>query len=101
MIEVAAGWCGLRDRMTWEALSDRGSLAFLRWELGQFCLSCSVNNTSKQQWLKLIVRLAVVEQAGWGWGGVVNDSHSDVRVQSAPRWRMLSEETRKVFINLT
>lgn len=77
------------------------NLAFLRWELGQFCLSCSVNNTSKQQWLKLIVRLAVVELAGWGWGGVVNDSHSDIRVQSAPRWRMLSEETLKVFINLT
>lgn len=71
-----------------------------------FCL-CSVNDTSKQlfslseaQWLKLIVKSAA-ELAGVGVGWVVNDSHSDLKVQSAPLSRMLSEETLKVFINLT
>ena len=32
---------------------------------------------------------------------VVNDSCSDLKVQSALLWRMLLEETLKVFINLT
>lgn len=59
----------------------------------------TANSLSQAQWLKLIVKSAVVELAGVEC--IVNDSHSDLKVQSAPPWRMLSKETLKVFINLT